>query len=42
MAGGRIALLALLLANLPVAEPAIADDGLALLNRIAQGSRVLT
>lgn len=42
MAGVRTTLMVLLLANLPVAAPAIADDGLALLNRIAQGSRVLT
>ena len=42
MAGVRTTLLAVLLALLPAAAPAIADDGLALLNRIAQGSRVLT
>ena len=42
MAGVRTTLMAVLLALLPAAAPAIADDGLALLNRIAQGSRVLT
>jgi sigma-E factor negative regulatory protein RseB len=42
MAGVRTKLMAGLLALLPAAAPAIADDGLALLNRIAQGSRVLT
>ena len=41
MAGVRTTLLVLSV-FLPVAVPAIADDGLALLNRIAQGSRALS